>query len=567
MKKIFALFLVLFIFSSSLGIYSERWVGRAASYQLLDGSVTRNGDQFDANAFTAACNGYNLGARVAITNVQTGKQIIVRVNDRIDQNSEYFILLSPAAAREIGMLWDTGLVVVDAGFSDLNSSEILAVNGLLPEGRIDDETLKTFPQVNWGTLDSAINSLVNERDINTNNTNQSNTTEQVTTQTPIRQDNVVPDHLNTVNNMGSDNGSFRTWLERVNTNNSTTENSLLTPQGDTMRIPERRISNNDMITVDAHDARTFQRFSEPEHSAMNVPEKTYVSDMVGDDSGEYRRFGTAIEPVYSYNSIPERGGVNEQIGIDYLAYRTFENFVEPRYEALRIPQRLNNSDNLSVDFQNIDNPVSERIETPESIVKNELLGLDTDVREPFVRNFLTPERRVIIQEIGSDIDTNNPLSQRVVNPENLRVVENIGGDLDKDYPISQRVFNPQNQNFTENIGGDMNEYPNNESIVNPNRESNQNTIGTDYDSNHINRGIEWLSNLDSSRAYIKFSTSFNRIEGERRYNLFKQVFSDLIAYKSGNRYILLISPEDQSRLSSLLEGVRAFGYTDAYIIN
>ena len=43
------------------------------------------------------------------------------------------MLLTPEAAKELEIEWETGLIVVDASFSDVNSTERLDINGLVKE--------------------------------------------------------------------------------------------------------------------------------------------------------------------------------------------------------------------------------------------------------------------------------------------------------------------------------------------------------------------------------------------------------------------------------------------------
>jgi rare lipoprotein A (peptidoglycan hydrolase) len=129
--------------------HAEKWVGRAATYQLADNQSTSSGDTFNRSKLTAACNGFRLGSKVSIMNVNNGKKIEVIINDRIKDNHDYFILLSPKAAAELDMQWETGLIIVDANFSDVNSTERLAVNGLVKEDEMDEELVNKFPNILW----------------------------------------------------------------------------------------------------------------------------------------------------------------------------------------------------------------------------------------------------------------------------------------------------------------------------------------------------------------------------------------------------------------------------------
>lgn len=68
------------------------------------GNRTSSGEIYDQYELTAAHQTLPLGTRVAVTNVQTGRQIEVRINDRGPFVKGRSIDLSYAAARAIGMI-------------------------------------------------------------------------------------------------------------------------------------------------------------------------------------------------------------------------------------------------------------------------------------------------------------------------------------------------------------------------------------------------------------------------------------------------------------------------------
>ncbi|PYD76296.1 hypothetical protein CFR71_05520 [Novacetimonas pomaceti] len=76
------------------------------------GHRTASGDIFDPGAMTAAHRQLPLGTRVRIRAVATGRSVIVTINDRGPYRGNRIIDLSPAAAREIGLL-DRGTTAVD----------------------------------------------------------------------------------------------------------------------------------------------------------------------------------------------------------------------------------------------------------------------------------------------------------------------------------------------------------------------------------------------------------------------------------------------------------------------
>ena len=73
-----------------------------ASY-YWEPQMTASGERFNPNAMTAAHKSLPLGSRVRVTNVRTGKSIVVRINDRGPYIRGRIIDLSSAAAGALGM--------------------------------------------------------------------------------------------------------------------------------------------------------------------------------------------------------------------------------------------------------------------------------------------------------------------------------------------------------------------------------------------------------------------------------------------------------------------------------
>lgn len=81
--------------------------GIASSYgSEFHGRTTSNGEQFDMNAMTAAHKTLPLGVYVRVRHKRTGKEVVVRVNDRGPFVGDRIIDLSEAAAARLGMLQD-----------------------------------------------------------------------------------------------------------------------------------------------------------------------------------------------------------------------------------------------------------------------------------------------------------------------------------------------------------------------------------------------------------------------------------------------------------------------------
>ena len=68
-----------------------------------EGRRTASGETFDPNGFSAASRTLPLGSIVRVTNIQNGRSVDVRINDRGPVTRGRSIDLSPAAARKIGL--------------------------------------------------------------------------------------------------------------------------------------------------------------------------------------------------------------------------------------------------------------------------------------------------------------------------------------------------------------------------------------------------------------------------------------------------------------------------------
>jgi rare lipoprotein A len=99
-------------FSSSLLAATE--TGIASVYS---GEPTANGEYAHASALTAAHRTLPFGTMVEVTNIQTGRSVVVRINDRGPYIRGRVIDLTPAGARAIGSsgLAPVTLTVLSAG--------------------------------------------------------------------------------------------------------------------------------------------------------------------------------------------------------------------------------------------------------------------------------------------------------------------------------------------------------------------------------------------------------------------------------------------------------------------
>jgi rare lipoprotein A (peptidoglycan hydrolase) len=72
----------------------------------LQGRSTANGEIFDQNAMSAAHPTWPMPSLAQVTNLENGKQVVVRVNDRGPFAKDRLIDLSRAAARALGFEQD-----------------------------------------------------------------------------------------------------------------------------------------------------------------------------------------------------------------------------------------------------------------------------------------------------------------------------------------------------------------------------------------------------------------------------------------------------------------------------
>jgi rare lipoprotein A len=91
-------------------------VGEASWYGPgFQGNETANGETFDQKKMTAAHPTLPMGTNVEVTNLENGKKVEVRINDRGPYVGDRAIDLSRAAARKLDMEEDgTAQVKIEA---------------------------------------------------------------------------------------------------------------------------------------------------------------------------------------------------------------------------------------------------------------------------------------------------------------------------------------------------------------------------------------------------------------------------------------------------------------------
>lgn len=89
----------------SLPTVLESVEGIASFYgKKFHGRKTANGERYNQDLFSAAHRRYPFGTILRVTRLETGKAILVRVNDRGPYHKERIIDLSYAAAKELSFV-------------------------------------------------------------------------------------------------------------------------------------------------------------------------------------------------------------------------------------------------------------------------------------------------------------------------------------------------------------------------------------------------------------------------------------------------------------------------------
>ena len=96
-----ALFGVGLLIASQLAHAAIRHTGIASWYKM--GKITANGERFNPNGLTAAHRYLPFGTRVRVTNLNNGRKVTVRINDRGPFIKGRIIDLAYGAARKIGL--------------------------------------------------------------------------------------------------------------------------------------------------------------------------------------------------------------------------------------------------------------------------------------------------------------------------------------------------------------------------------------------------------------------------------------------------------------------------------
>ena len=105
-----------------LSMMAYQATGKATYYgQHWTGRLTASGERFHADSLTCAHKTLPFGTLLQVTDIKSGKQITVKVNDRLPKWSGVLIDLTYGAAREMNMIRKGVLTVkiVNVGMAEI----------------------------------------------------------------------------------------------------------------------------------------------------------------------------------------------------------------------------------------------------------------------------------------------------------------------------------------------------------------------------------------------------------------------------------------------------------------
>jgi rare lipoprotein A len=85
-------------------VHGVAHVQRGMASWYGESQMTASGERFDKHAMTAAHRTLPFGTHVRVTNLDNGRSVVVRINDRGPYGHGRIIDLSEAAARRLGMI-------------------------------------------------------------------------------------------------------------------------------------------------------------------------------------------------------------------------------------------------------------------------------------------------------------------------------------------------------------------------------------------------------------------------------------------------------------------------------
>ena len=112
MKNKYAVFLIWVLIMVALPVMAGAEEGSASYYaDSLSGNPTASGEPYDKDALTAAHRTLAFDTMVKVTNLDNGKTVVVRINDRGPHTKNRIIDVSGAAAKQLDLI-DSGTAKV-----------------------------------------------------------------------------------------------------------------------------------------------------------------------------------------------------------------------------------------------------------------------------------------------------------------------------------------------------------------------------------------------------------------------------------------------------------------------
>ena len=112
MKNKYAVFLIWILIMVALPVMAGAEEGSASYYaDSLSGNPTASGEPYDKDALTAAHRTLAFDTMVKVTNLDNGKTVVVRINDRGPHTKNRIIDVSGAAAKQLDLI-DSGTAKV-----------------------------------------------------------------------------------------------------------------------------------------------------------------------------------------------------------------------------------------------------------------------------------------------------------------------------------------------------------------------------------------------------------------------------------------------------------------------
>ncbi len=118
MKHRYVVILIWILMILALPVMAGTEEGAASYYaDSLSGNPTTSGEPYDKNALTAAHRTLAFDTMVKVTNLDNGKTVVVRINDRGPHSKSRIIDVSGAAAKQLDLI-DSGTAEVRVEVQD-----------------------------------------------------------------------------------------------------------------------------------------------------------------------------------------------------------------------------------------------------------------------------------------------------------------------------------------------------------------------------------------------------------------------------------------------------------------